>query len=194
MPAHTYHRGLSRTIGHRRALLRNLVSQVIEHETITTTYAKAKEAQPLVDKMITLSKKNTVDAEREALSYLFKPEVTMKKLFRDLSERYSDRDGGYSRVLKLEPRLFDNAPMAVLELVDGPKDLRFWLTAKALARYESTGLPVDSITQKNAQKVVRNRKGGEAELAETVAYLKAKLFADEAVAEVVPETEVEAKA
>ena len=107
---------LGRTTAHRRALLRNLVTSFLDKERVTTTIAKAKEARPLAEKMITLAKKNTLHTRRQALAFVTK-ESTVRKLFDTLGPRFSERPGGYSRIVKTGPRAGDGAEMAVLELI-----------------------------------------------------------------------------
>jgi large subunit ribosomal protein L17 len=109
-------RKLRRPTEHRLALLRNLVTSFLEKERIRTTLAKAKEARPLAEKMITLAKRNTLHARRRALAFLRKEEV-VTKLFDKLGPRFAERPGGYSRIVKLGPRKGDGAQMALLELV-----------------------------------------------------------------------------
>lgn len=109
-------RKLRRPTEHRLALLRNLVTSFLEKERIRTTLAKAKEARPLAEKMITLAKRNTLHARRRALAFLRKEEV-VTKLFNELGPRFAERPGGYSRIVKLGPRKGDGAQMALLELV-----------------------------------------------------------------------------
>lgn len=109
-------RKLRRPTEHRLALLRNLVTSFLEKERIRTTLAKAKEARPLAEKMITLAKRNTLHARRRALAFLRKEEV-VTKLFNELGPRFAERPGGYSRIIKLGPRKGDGASMAILELV-----------------------------------------------------------------------------
>ncbi len=111
------HRKLRRNQGHRKALLRNLVLSLIERERIITTVAKAKEARSLAEKMITLGKKGTLHHRRLALKFLNKKDQT-KKLFDELAPRFSERNGGYTRIIKLGPRKGDGAEMAILEFVD----------------------------------------------------------------------------
>lgn len=110
-------RKLDRATGHRRALYRNLVTDLLGYEKITTTEAKAKEVRGMTDKMITLGKKGNLTARRQALAFIM-DEKTVEKLFSDLAERYAERNGGYTRIVKLNPRLGDGASMARLELVD----------------------------------------------------------------------------
>jgi len=110
-------RKLSRSTSHRRALYRNLVTDLLKHEKIITTEAKAKEVRGLAEKMITLGKKSGLHSYRQALSFIMDKKVT-EKVFADLAPRYSERHGGYTRMVKLEPRLGDGAPMVQLELVE----------------------------------------------------------------------------
>ena len=109
-------RKLRRTTAHREALLRNLVTSLFDKERIKTTVAKAKEAKPLAEKLITLGKKGTLHARRQALAVLYK-EDTAVRLFDVIAPRFSERPGGYTRVVKLGPRAGDGAEMAILELV-----------------------------------------------------------------------------
>jgi len=109
-------RKLRRTTSQRRALLRNLVTSFLEKERIKTTLAKAKEARPLAEKMITLAKKGTLHARRLALAFVRK-EAVVKKLFEDLGPRFSERPGGYSRIVKVGLRSGDGSEMAMLELI-----------------------------------------------------------------------------
>ncbi|KAK1081001.1 54S ribosomal protein L8, mitochondrial [Friedmanniomyces endolithicus] len=162
------YRHLSRDSAHRRALLRNLVTSLIEHESISTTWHKAKEAQRMAEKMITLGKKNTEASKRQALAYLFRPQEMLPKLFGPLRERYANRPGGYTRVLRIEPIKEDQAASAILELVDGPKDKRFALTAKTIATMRQTGHKINDMTAANIAKVTNFRKDADQELEEMV--------------------------
>jgi len=110
-------RRLGRSSGHRRALFRGLVTDLLGYEKITTTEAKAKEVRGLADKMITLGKKGDLHARRRALSFVL-DEKTVDKVFSDLAPRYAERNGGYTRIVKLGPRLGDGAAMVRLELVE----------------------------------------------------------------------------
>jgi large subunit ribosomal protein L17 len=107
---------LKRNVSARRALLRGLVTNVIEEERITTTVPKAKAAKPLVEKMITLAKQDTLHARRQAAAFLLKP-AAVQKLFEKLGPRFTQRTGGYTRVVKLGWRKGDGAETATLELV-----------------------------------------------------------------------------
>jgi large subunit ribosomal protein L17 len=110
-------RKLGRSSGHRRALYRNLVTELFRNERIKTTEAKAKAIQPKAEKLITLGKRDTLHARRLAVGRLNDPGI-VKKLFDEIAPRYSDRAGGYTRILKLGSRQGDNAPMVLIELVE----------------------------------------------------------------------------
>lgn len=111
------HRKLNKTSSHRKAMFRNMVTSLIEHEQIVTTLPKAKELRAIADKVITLGKRGDLHARRQAAAKM-KSETQLKKLFDVIGPRYADRHGGYTRVLKAGYRRGDNAPMAVIELVD----------------------------------------------------------------------------
>ena len=110
-------RKLNRTSSHRKAMLGNMAVALIKHEQIQTTLPKAKELSPFVDKLITLGKKGDLASRKKVYSILPEKQWT-SKIFDELSERYKERDGGYTRVLKAGFRYGDSAPMAVIELVD----------------------------------------------------------------------------
>jgi large subunit ribosomal protein L17 len=107
---------LGKQPAHRRAVLRNLVTNVIERERITTTCARAKAARPLVEQMITLGKRDTLHARRQAAAFLMTP-VATQKLFRDIAPRFADRPGGYTRIVRSGWRISDGAELAILELI-----------------------------------------------------------------------------
>lgn len=109
-------RKLGRPTGHRRALYRNLVTDLLRYEKITTTEAKAKEVRGLAEKMITLGKEGGLHSRRQALSFILDKRV-IEKVFDETATRYAERPGGYTRITKLGPRLGDGAPMVRLELV-----------------------------------------------------------------------------
>lgn len=110
------YRKLGRTTSSRKALFRSILTSFFAHERIETTEAKAKEISGLADKMISLAKRGDLHARRQVLSYLMDEEVTAK-LFDTIAPKYSDRQGGYTRILKLGPRRGDAAPMVIMELV-----------------------------------------------------------------------------
>jgi len=116
-------RKLNRTASHRKAMFANMAAALIKHEQIVTTLPKAKEMKPIIDKLITLGKRGDLHARRQAISQV-RDVAMVKKLFDTLGERYKERSGGYSRVLKAGFRYGDNAPMAVIELVDRDPEAR----------------------------------------------------------------------
>ena len=136
-------RKLGRTSAHRKALFRNLVGALILRERISTTLAKAKELRGKVEKTITLGKKGTLHARRQAFK-LAPQKETVQKVFGPLAERYAKRPGGYTRIIKIGPRKGDNAPMAFIELVDREGD--------APAQEKSIGAAKKAATPKTAEK------------------------------------------
>ena len=136
-------RKLGRTSAHRKALFRNLVGALILRERISTTLAKAKELRGKVEKTITLGKKGTLHARRQAFK-LAPQKETVQKVFGPLAERYAKRPGGYTRIIKIGPRKGDNAPMAFIELVDREGD--------APAQEKSKGAAKKAATPKTAEK------------------------------------------
>ncbi|KDA02623.1 50S ribosomal protein L17 [Hyphomonas oceanitis] len=117
------HRKLNKTTSHRKAMFANMAASLITHEQIVTTLPKAKEMAPLMDKLITLAKKGDLAARRQAIAKV-RDEDAVRKLFDVMGDRYKDRNGGYTRVLKAGFRHGDNAPVAVLELVDRDETAR----------------------------------------------------------------------
>jgi large subunit ribosomal protein L17 len=111
-------RKLNRTSSHRRAMLRNLVTSLIEHGRVTTTVARAKELRSVADRMVTLGKRGDLAARRRALGYVRKREC-VHKLFAEIAPGFASRGGGYTRVLKVGRRHGDSAPMAIIEFVEG---------------------------------------------------------------------------
>lgn len=133
------YRKLGKTTSHRNAMFANMAVSLIKHEQITTTLPKAKELRPYVEKLITLGKRGGLHARRLALSQLPEQGV-VEKLFTTLSERYSSRAGGYTRVIKAGFRHGDAAPLAVIELVDRDK----------LAKGQDSGLVTDKAEEAQA--------------------------------------------
>ena len=109
-------RKLGRTTDHRMSMLRGMVTYLLENGSVETTLTRAKEVRPLAEKMITLGKKNTLASKRQALAFITKEEVVYK-LFTEIAPSYAERNGGYTRVLKIGPRRGDGAEMAIIELV-----------------------------------------------------------------------------
>src|SRR2546422_10932424 len=110
------HRKLSRNTSHRRALLRNLVTDFLDHGRLMTTLPKAKEVRPLAEKMITLGKRDNLHARRQVQAYLLR-EAIAKKVFDTIAPRFASRNGGYSRIIKLGNRQGDGADLAIIELL-----------------------------------------------------------------------------
>ena len=133
------HRKLNRTASHRKAMFANMAASLIEHEQIVTTLPKAKELKPIMDKLVTLAKKGDLHARRQAIAQVRNKDA-VKKLFDIMGERYKDRNGGYTRVLKAGFRFGDNAPRAVIELVDRDEDAK---GASDRARHEAEMEMVD---------------------------------------------------
>ncbi|MEI8217083.1 MAG: 50S ribosomal protein L17 [Eubacteriales bacterium] len=110
------HRKLGRPTAHRKAMLRNIVTDLLREGRITTTEMRAKEARKTAEKMVTLGKRGDLHARRQALAYVY-DETVVKKLFEEIAPKYADRNGGYTRILKLGPRQGDSAEMVFIELV-----------------------------------------------------------------------------
>jgi large subunit ribosomal protein L17 len=116
MPKPKKGRRLGGSSAHQRAILANLARALIEHEKIKTTQAKAKEMRPLAEKLVTLAKEGSLHSRRQALA-IIQDKGVVHKLFADIGPRYQDREGGYTRIVKLGPRLGDAAPMVIIEFV-----------------------------------------------------------------------------
>ena len=129
---HGYRR-LNKTGAHRKAMVANMAVSLLRHEQIKTTLPKAKELRRITDRMITLGKKGTLHSRRRAASFLRDDEILIK-LFSILADRYEDRPGGYTRIIKAGFRYGDSAPMALIELVDRDPDAK---GAEDLARHEA---------------------------------------------------------
>ena len=119
------HRKLNRTAEHRRAMFANMCAALIKHEQIKTTLPKAKDLRPVIEKLVTLSRRGAKDlhARRQAISEM-RDKDQVRKLFDTLAPRYKDRQGGYTRIIKAGFRYGDNAPMAVIEFVDRDVDAK----------------------------------------------------------------------
>lgn len=152
---------LGRTPAHRKALFRNMVTSLLKHERIVTTEVKAKEVGRLTEKMITLGKRGDLHARRQAIAFIKNNEV-IKRLFSEYSGRYKARDGGYTRVIKLEPRSGDNAPMAIVELVDRTiqeKKAEKGKPEKVARKAEKAAASVKKTAAKKAKAPVKVKKG-----------------------------------
>lgn len=153
------HRKLSRTREHRKALLRNLTTSLIQHERIETTVAKAKEARRMAERMITFAKRGDVAARRHVARFVHGDDV-VRKLFDTVAPWYADRNGGYTRIIKVGRRLGDAGQTALLELVKSP-ELKERLRKEAEER-----LKAERASQKGGKKGAKEAKGAEAPAAE----------------------------
>src|SRR5260370_16353096 len=117
------HRKLNRTAEHRRAMFANMCAALIKHEQITTTLPKAKDLRPIVEKLVTLGKRGSLHARRQAIAEI-RDVAMVKKLFDVLGPRYKERHGGYTRVMKAGFRYGDNAPLGAIEFVDRDLDAK----------------------------------------------------------------------
>jgi large subunit ribosomal protein L17 len=117
------HRKLSRNTSHRRSLLRNLVTDLLDHGRLITTLPKAKEVRPLAEKMITLGKRDNLHARRQLGAFLLR-EAVAKKVFETIAPRFADRNGGYSRIIKLGNRKGDGADLAIIELLGSELEVK----------------------------------------------------------------------
>lgn len=174
---------------HVKLMNKNLCANLIRHEYIVTGRTKAKRAQAQIESFLAKAlHQNKIEGLQPletkldtvtALRYLQpadKREVGSKVL-EELSKRYSDRTHGFTRIIKLEPRLGnDKAPMSVLELVDSDFEIKLWYTAKIVARLELQGLQVDALTQHNVSKLTKSRPHGEEKFREAVEEVKAEFF------------------
>ena len=135
------HRKINRTSEHRKALFQNMLNSLIKYEQITTTLPKAKELKPLIDKVITIGKKNNLSNKKRLFSKL-QDKSSVVKVFEILSARYLKRQGGYSRVLKAGFRYGDNSPMAIIELVDRNVEAKKVDKPKKVETKEKDAVPV----------------------------------------------------
>jgi large subunit ribosomal protein L17 len=160
MHRHAYNgRKFSREAGPRKALFKNLASQVILYEKVTTTLEKAKEIRPVVEKLITKAKKGTLADRRNAGKVLSNNDKALEKLFAELGPLYKDRNGGYTRIIKLDNRVGDNAKMAQISLLDTEKLTKKELekkpkkaVAKEAPKAEATKAPAKKPVAKPAAK------------------------------------------
>ena len=148
------YRKLNRTSEHRKALFKNMLNSLIKYEQIITTLPKAKELKPKIDKVITLGKKKDLQSRKNLFSKL-QSKTSVDKLFKTLSQRYEKRRGGYSRVIRAGFRYGDNAPMAVIELVD--RDLNAKKLDIKKNKKESEKI-VDTSKNKDLEKKTKSKK------------------------------------
>jgi large subunit ribosomal protein L17 len=152
-------RKLRREAGPRKALLRNLVSQVILNEKIKTTLEKAKEVRPILEKLITKAKKGTLADRRNAGKFMTNNDKALEKLFAELGPLYAERKGGYTRIIKIPNRFGDNAKMAQIELLDTEKltkkEMEKPKKEKKVKKEEGKGPKSVKITEKTVKKGVK---------------------------------------
>jgi len=148
------YRKLNRTSEHRKALFTNMLNSLIKYEQITTTLPKAKELKPKIDKVITLGKKNNLQSKKNLFSEL-QDKSSVDKLIKTLSQRYEKRKGGYSRVIKTGFRYGDDAPMAIIELVDRDVEAK---KVDIKKKPEETAKPVTESKSKDTDKKTKSKK------------------------------------
>ena len=148
------YRNLNRTSEHRKALFKNMLNSLIKYEQITTTLPKAKELKSKVDKVITLGKKNNLQSKKNLFAEL-QSKFSVEKLFKTLSQRYEKRNGGYSRVIRAGFRYGDDAPMAIIELVD--RDFQAKKLDIKKKTEEKTKTPIET-KSKDTEKKIKARK------------------------------------
>jgi len=190
---------------HKKMIYKNLCANVIRNENIVTTQAKARQAQPHIERFLskalaeskaiaktttatttatdTNNNNSLISADKlnkiKAFDYLQPPDKqdVGLKIIRELTNRYQDRDHGFTRIIKLEPRLGeDKAPMCVLELVDSKYEIKLWFTAKAVAKLELQNIPLDDITELNVRKLTSGRPDGEQVFRNAVETCKREFF------------------
>ena len=148
------YRKLNRTSEHRKALFTNMLNSLIKYEQITTTLPKAKELKPKIDKVITLGKKNNLQSKKNLFSKL-QDKSSVDKLIKTLSQRYEKRKGGYSRVIKTGFRYGDDAPMAIIELVDRDVEAK---KVDIKKKPEETVKPLTESKSKDTDKKTKSKK------------------------------------
>ena len=148
------HRKLNRTSEHRKALFKNMLNSLIKYEQITTTLPKAKELKPKIDKVITLGKKNNLQSKKNLFSEL-QDKSSVDKLIKTLSQRYEKRKGGYSRLIKTGFRYGDDAPMAIIELVDRDVEAK---KVDIKKKPEETAKPATESKSKDTDKKTKSKK------------------------------------
>ncbi len=180
------------TTSHRRAMMRNLVTSLIEHEQITCTLTRAKEMRKPLDKMITLGKRGNLHARRQALKFI-KSKAAMEALFGELAERYKDRNGGYSRIIKLgKRRLGDGAEMAIIQLIDSAEDVLSDLKEKSTAK-KAKSAPKETVLDEMSQELSTDKGTEETTSEETTTKAESEDSSEKATENAVGE-ETAAKA
>ena len=139
------------------------MTSLIENESIFTTHTKAKETQRYLEKLIAIGKRGKYQHGNERLAKvlvgrdLFKLKTTIPKLFDEIIPRFENRKGGYTRILKIENRLGDNAPQSIIEIVDGKREMKYWMTARIAARFQLQNVPYNNITEQNIKKILASK-------------------------------------
>ncbi|KAI5957125.1 hypothetical protein KGF54_000053 [Candida jiufengensis] len=186
---------------HKESIYKNLCTNLIRHEYIMTTQAKARQAQPHIEKFLGKALSETKELPNlsigdklnkiKSLNYLQpsdKQEIGLK-LIKDLQKRYINRDHGFTRIIKLEPRLGeDNAPMSIIELVDSKYQFKLWYTAKTVAKLQLQNIPLDDITEINIKKLIQGQENGQQEFDNCVEICKKEFFNNGIVEEMNDET------
>ena len=147
------HKKLNRTSEHRKAMIKNMLNSLIKYEQITTTLPKAKELKPQLDKMITLGKKNNLHSKKSLFSEL-QSKFSVNKLQKTLSQRYEKRHGGYCRVIRAGFRYGDDAPMAIIELVDRDISVKGYIDKKRVEeqrKHSEQKTPEDKVVNEETQ-------------------------------------------
>jgi len=157
-------------MSHRKALMRNLATSLLTYGRIRTTFIKAKELQPVADHLVTLAKRGDLHARRQAISLVY-DDAVVSRLFSDIAPWYKERQGGYTRILKLEPRPGDNAPMAFIEFVDRKELGEIKVVVKPKPKFKKSG------ANKPAAKAKVEKKAAPKAKAEPKAPPKAKAAA-----------------
>jgi large subunit ribosomal protein L17 len=165
---------------HNKAILRGLVTSLFEHEAITTTHAKAIRTQREANRIIGMAIRSSpteIAAKGRSQRFIFKPKLIIPKLFGEFADRYKNTaGGGFARILKLEPRLGDNAPQSIVELVGGKRDMKRAITARTVARYEQSNLPLHPLTQQDVSKILKQGPNAETEFRDLVETMKKKFY------------------
>lgn len=181
-------RHLGRDTAHRRSMYRNLVTDLLRYERITTTEAKAKEIRPMAEKIITLGKRGDLHARRQALAFVFDPKV-VKKVFDEIAPRMRTRPGGYTRITALEPRKGDNAHISAIELIDfvdappTPRPQRVTASPAPATRAAAAATPVAAIDAPAAIEAAPEVIAAvESDVVETVAEVSPEAEGDDAKA------------
>ncbi|KAI5958448.1 uncharacterized protein KGF55_005791 [Candida pseudojiufengensis] len=176
---------------HKQSIYKNLCTNLIRHEYIMTTQAKARQAQPHIEKFISKALLETKELKDlkigeqlnkiKSLEYLQpsdKQEIGLK-LIKELKSRYTNRNHGFTRIIKLEPRLGeDKAPMSIIELVDSKYQFKLWYTAKTVAKLQLQNIPLDDITKLNINKLIQGQENGKEEFDKVVEICKKEFFKD----------------